>query len=208
VPNGGSSNDFVPWPRQPPAVDAGYMSAFWKRNRGVNDGHKSRWHPSMVDAAGNVQRSVEDRVVPRAGLALEDKDWQEIDDLLATERPPACASPSEQSITEVVSSLAGLRAMLNSQVLPAGRVMNRVIDVWAVAHQVGPEVARPAESLLTSLVGRDLVSAGEVIETCEQIEATLAPMKGEADAKAAAGVGGRSPSQPTKTSTGSREGAQ
>ena len=45
-----------------------------------------------------------------------------------------------------------------------------LLDLWSVAHDVDPVVAVPAESMLTRLVDRDLVSAGEVLEICDRTE--------------------------------------
>ena len=50
-----------------------------------------------------------------------------------------------------------------------GPVARRV----ALVHEVDRQAARPVESLLSSLVARDLVSAKEVTGTCDEIEAAL-----------------------------------
>jgi hypothetical protein len=134
----------------------------------------------MGDGTGEWPRSPEAAVTVDAGVDLKDEDWQQIDNLLDSDSPAEWPGPSEESISAVVLSLAELRTALDDEVLPAGPLMNRVIDVWDLAHQVGPEVAKPAESLLTSLVGRDLVSARDVTNTCDQIEATLAAIRNHA----------------------------
>lgn len=208
MPNGVSSGDFVLWLCRAWPVDAGYMLEFWKRDRGSHDARRSRWHPSMVDVSGKVQPSGDDDVAPVGGEVLEDEDWRQINDLLASESPPARPCPSEQSIKAVVSLLAELRATLSNQVLPAGPVMNQLIDVWAAAHQLAPDVARPAESLLTSLVGRDLASAREISGTCDQIEAALMAIQAQANSEPVAGISGRAPRQPTGASISSEEAAR
>lgn len=197
VPNGVSGGDFVPWPDWVPAVDAGYMPAFWKRNRGAHDDRWSGWHPSMVEAAGEAPRRQEDSTAPNARVLANDDDWQQINDLLANESPQAGTSPSEQSIRAAVSAVAGLRATLTSEVLPAGPVIDQVIDLWAATHEVGPDVARPAESLLTALVGRDRVRAAEVTSTCDLIEAALMAVQIPPNGEPVKAVSGRLPRQRT-----------
>jgi hypothetical protein len=199
VPNGGPCGDFVPWLSWPRPGDAGNMPVFWRKKRGVQEGRRARWHPSEVEGAGSYQ--------PHTAPVFEDADWDQVHDLLAGEDPPTGPCPSEKSIN-AATSLCQLRASLTSQVLPAGRVMDRVLDVWAAAHEVAPGAATPAESLLTSLVGRDLVSAREVTDMCDRVEAALKANKRPAGGGAVAPIKGPVPCQPTGASISSKEGAR
>ena len=79
----------------------------------------------------------------------------------------------ESSSNAVTSSLAELRASIGQQIVPSGPILDRLLDVWALVHEVDRQAARPVESLLSSLVARDLVSAKEVTDTCDEIEAAL-----------------------------------
>jgi hypothetical protein len=52
-------------------------------------------------------------------------------------------------------------------------VSSQLVDVWALAAQVDPEAARPAEALLYAMEGRELVTAGQVRVACDQVEAAM-----------------------------------
>jgi hypothetical protein len=100
-----------------------------------------------------------------AETCLGDDDWAQIERLLAE------AAHARATIT---GALNALRASLDSRVLPAGPITDQLLDVWALAHQVDPLLAKPAEVLLSSLVGRDLVTSAEITNTCDLIEAAMA----------------------------------
>ena len=74
---------------------------------------------------------------------------------------------------ELASSLVELRASLKSPVLRTGPIADQLVGVWALAEQVDPEAARPAEVLLCAMEGCDLVSAGQVRAVCDQLEAAV-----------------------------------
>ena len=84
------------------------------------------------------------------------------------------ASPySKEPRDELASSVVELRASLNSPILRTGPIADQLVGVWALAEQVDPEAARPAEALLYAMEGCDLVSAGQVCAACDQVEAAL-----------------------------------
>ena len=92
--------------------------------------------------------------------------------------------------------------------MPSGPVLDRLLDVWALVHQVNPQAAKPVESLLSSLVARDLVSAKEVTDTCDGIEAALEAQRGQALEGTPGQIARRVPSKPTGTSVSSEDGAR
>ncbi len=134
------------------------MRLFWRKNRGPAD--NPRDHHDVT-------------------ACFPDADWDRIDDFLSRQKPGDCTSYLKHS-RNVMSSLAELRASIGQQIVPSAAVLDRLLDVWALVHQVDPHAARPAESLLSSLVTRDLVSAKEVTDTCDEIEAALEAQRGRA----------------------------
>ncbi len=67
-----------------------------------------------------------------------------------------------------------LRNSIDSHVLQAGPVIDRLIDIWSLACQIDPAAAKPAEVALSGVAGRDSISAVEIYATCEQIETAVA----------------------------------
>jgi hypothetical protein len=137
------------------------MPAFWKSSVARAD------HP-----AGPV-----DAVPPwTAGAELHSDDWAAIEGLLdagtAVGAGPGPSGPDPR--TTLLDALADLRAGLDHPVLPAGRISDRLLDIWDLAHQVDPAAAAPAASLMTALLKRDLASAAEVAATCDEIEQLVA----------------------------------
>jgi hypothetical protein len=152
--------------------DAGCMQLFWRRHRDLEADARSRRAPPARGGTGRWPQAVDgDDAV--ADAAFYDWDWAEITDFLA-DQEPCGASPVPLEYWDAVASLlAELREPRDSQIMPAGPVMDRLLDLWSMVHQVGPEAARPVETVLSSLVGRDLVSYREVTEMCERVETAL-----------------------------------
>lgn len=145
------------------------MQVFRRKNRGPVDNPRDHRHPSRVEVIGRSRPSNDDDLIS----FFDDEDWDQIKDLLSPHNQGESPPHFERSNAEVTSSLAELRASLGGQVVAAGPVLDRLLDVWALVHQVEPLAARPAEFLISSLVTRDLVSAKEVTDTCDEIEAAL-----------------------------------
>ena len=106
--------------------------------------------------------------------SLDQDDWLRIGELLA--------GPSEQTLADTCASarlkslLDQLRAWTGTQIVSADRVADWLLDVWAYAREVDPAVALPAESMLCSLVERDVVCPHEIDVTCDEIELALDPI--------------------------------
>ncbi len=144
------------------------MPLFWMKNRGL------RWHPSNPAFDGSPRPPSVDESCTPVRTALEERDWEQIDELLAGKSPPIVSNAKEGFSGTLVSSLRQLRDLsLTNQVLPAGSTLDALLDLWALVHEIDPRVAEPVESLLTTLVGRDLVSARELALTCDEIETAL-----------------------------------
>jgi hypothetical protein len=171
VPNVVPTSDFMPWPLAGQGQDAGSMRLFWRKERGTRDQARGPGRPNGVV---NCPSRPSGDVGP--GGFLDDEDWGQIYDLLSSDSGPSF----ERSRSAVASSLAELRASLHSQIMPSGPVLDRLLDIWALVHQVDPHAARPVECLLSSLVDRELVSAKEVSDTCEEVETALEGRPGRA----------------------------
>ena len=91
------------------------------------------------------------------------RDWAGITQILEDEARGKAAVNSKQPGEELASAVVELRASLNGPILGrAARFQPTARDVWALAEQVDPEAARPAEALLCAMEGCDLVTAGLV----------------------------------------------
>jgi hypothetical protein len=66
-------------------------------------------------------------------------------------------------------AIAALEPYMRENFIPAGQVINPLIDVWSVAHNIHPSVARPVEELLTALVSRSTTTASEVATTLDNV---------------------------------------
>jgi hypothetical protein len=145
------------------------MRMLRRKNRGPGDKPRDHGHPSSVEVIARPRPSNDDDLTS----FFDDEDWDQINDLLSRHDQGDSPSHFESSNDGVTSSLAELRASLGGQIVASQPVLDRLLDVWALVHQVEPLAARPAESLISSLVARDLVSAKEVSDTCDEIEAAL-----------------------------------
>lgn len=66
-----------------------------------------------------------------------------------------------------------VRRLVVDDYVSATPLVNPLLDLWAVAVQIDAQVAMPVEIMLTTLIGRHLVSAAEVWEMCDAVEAAL-----------------------------------
>ena len=168
----GPSRDFRPCPRADQWRDAKYMQPFWRRDRSPKRDCRERHdHPAGANRDGTARLSSRD--ASREGLCFDYKDWEGIKDLLASGEPGLVCTSGQQTSGRISASLASLRSSLGSEILPAGPMTDTLLDVWTVVHESDPAAARPVECLLSSLVGRDLVSAREVEEMCNQVEVVM-----------------------------------
>lgn len=54
--------------------------------------------------------------------------------------------------------------------ISTSRLLNPLLDLWAMASEIGPEMAAPIEQLLTVYAGpRDLASPAELTELVERL---------------------------------------
>jgi hypothetical protein len=220
VAKGRSSGDLVPCPLRTWSEDA-YSMAFWRRRRSPEDDSRSRRdHPAGVGAKGVARLRTSDGPALE-GVVFKDGDWDQIESFLRANSRPAgttsghpehfSGSPRACTASEIASSLGtvqALRASLSSRILPAGPVVDALLDVWTVVHQVDPEAAKPMESLLSSLARRDLASAREVKGVCDQVETALKAERDRRDQAEQAGPGIGQPLtyQTTGTTAFSRKG--
>ena len=148
------------------------MQRFWRRERSPrNDGRGRRDHPAGANRDGTARLSSGD--ASRVGVWFDYKDWERIQDLLASGEPGLVSTSVQHPSGTISASLTSLRSSLGSEILPAGPMTDTLLDIWALVHESNPITARPVECLLSSLVGRNLVSAREVAEMCNQVEAVM-----------------------------------
>ena len=63
-----------------------------------------------------------------------------------------------------------LRDSFEGQASSASRLVNPLLDLWALAIEVGPEAAEPVEKLLTVYAGpRELASSSELDELVDEL---------------------------------------
>lgn len=109
---------------------------------------------------------------------LDDADWDQIEAFMSGD---ARGGPEPTPSDFVIAAMEALEVAVGD--LPAVTstvATNRLLDLWDAARAFGPEVARPAADLLTSLVSRQLVSADEVRVVCAQTRVALMSHSGPA----------------------------
>jgi hypothetical protein len=137
---------------------------------GVGLGPHGHHHvPVPARAHQGVSRHSAHAGVDKEAL-FRSRDWGKVKELLEAGRT---SGTSEEARGELASALAQLRASLYGPVLPAAAIIGPLVDVWALAEQVEPGAAKPAEALLCAMEGCDLVAAGQVSAACDQVEAVL-----------------------------------
>ena len=108
---------------------------------------------------------------PAGRIRLDESDWSGITELLSDPDCMARVASRETSASALRQTLGTLRSFVRDErVVGATHVRDWLLDLWSVAHDVDPAVAVPAESMLTRLVDRDLVSADEILEMCDRTE--------------------------------------
>ena len=185
------------------------MRLFWRKHR-LPEGNSR----GSVEAASFDGSSKPCNDTGPTG-ALDNGDWDEITEFLSSDGPGSELSSLERSRNAVNSSLGELRASLRQEIVPSGPVLDRLLDVWGLVHQVEPFAAKPVEFLLTSLVARDFVSTKEVTEMCDRVEAALGTPTDRTNQEAqprradeaSRHVPCRLPSEATGRTTSSEEGA-
>lgn len=108
------------------------------------------------------------RLHPRvkARTPLSDDDWLQISRLLDG---GASGPPADDIKARVASAVELLRSYVDGPVVGVSPVLNQLLDIWELAQNIDPRVARPAETLMSALVGREFVGADEVQSTCSEI---------------------------------------
>jgi hypothetical protein len=151
------------------------MRRFWRRHRALEGISRSRGeHPAgaCTERLPGLRTDGDDAVT---AVQLYDRDWDQMGDFLASSGNCDTGALAPAAVSNApASSLMALRGSLDGQTMPAGPVVDRLLDVWAAVHEVDPEAARPVERLLSSLVKRQMVRAREVTEMCDQVDAALA----------------------------------
>jgi hypothetical protein len=98
------------------------------------------------------------------------RDWAQIDDLLS-KAPDKSPASGGDNLVVLQRSLGELRSFMHDErIIGATHARDWLLDLWSVAQEIDAAVARPAEVLLTRLVGRDLVSSDEIRDVCDSTE--------------------------------------
>ena len=150
------------------------MRHFWRKNGPEPLGFQAHvhHHAASLSTAGRRFPGHGDPTSAKDAL-FRARDWAGITQILDDEARGKAAEYSKQPCQELASALVELRASLKGPILCARPVSNQLLDVWALADQVDPEAARPAEALLCAMEGCDLVTAGQVRVACDRVETAL-----------------------------------
>ncbi len=99
----------------------------------------------------------------------------------ATEAGTSTAIPTELSFTkpptahrDLHDAVLAFRGAHPVGVYSAKRMLDPLLDLWALAAAVDRAVARPIEAVLVTLVDRTVVTARELSACADQVEASLA----------------------------------
>jgi hypothetical protein len=154
--------------------DPNYMREFTNPTRTARTGPRVHWHRSGARWIGRLQPPFAHKnpVVAKDAL-FRANDWVGVKHLLEDEKTSQTSPVSYDTRDMLASSLLKLRTSLGAPILRAGPVVGELIDVWALAKEVDPDAARPAEALLWAMEGCDLVTAGQVSATCDRIDGAL-----------------------------------
>lgn len=77
----------------------------------------------------------------------------------------------EEKLLKLEEAIADLVPYLAEETVSASLMINPLLLVWDGAHDLGPAVARPVETMLTALVHRSTVSTGEVLSLMDETRA-------------------------------------
>jgi len=89
-------------------------------------------------------------------------------DRVEPERPADVAHRSDLD-----AALRAFRASHPTGTLSAPRMISPLLDLWALASAVGPQVAAPIERLLKALPDRAVVTGAELDVCVDDVEAAL-----------------------------------
>ena len=66
-------------------------------------------------------------------------------------------------------AVAALEPYMREKMIPTGRVINPLLDVWSVARGIHPTVALPVEGLLTALISRSATTPPELVAALDEV---------------------------------------
>jgi hypothetical protein len=75
---------------------------------------------------------------------------------------------------ELTAALDDLSSKFAGNVSSVSRVINPLLNVWSLAHEIDPEVARPLEGLLSALAHRVLTTQTELGTAIDAVRLALA----------------------------------
>ncbi len=79
----------------------------------------------------------------------------------------------EQRMEDLHSAISTFLATYDEVAISASRPLNDLLVIWELATAIDPSVAAPVESLLTSLVGRELTTRDELRGAMDEVELAL-----------------------------------
>jgi hypothetical protein len=93
-------------------------------------------------------------------------------DRMTTEHPaPTAGTP----VADLEVAIDRFLAAHVDTIVPAGRAVNDLLDVWAAAQTVSAEAAAPVERLLTALVSRDYTTPAELAAVMRSVMTATDP---------------------------------
>ena len=76
--------------------------------------------------------------------------------------------PADSRLVRLDEAIAVLAPYLRETVIPTGRIINPLLDVWDAAHSIAADVSSPVEQLLTTLVTRHLITPTELVSVLDK----------------------------------------
>ena len=78
-----------------------------------------------------------------------------------------------QVIQELSEAMTAFLDEQDGAVVSASRVVNPLLNLWSLAHEIDPQVAEPIEELLTALRGRTLTTRDELADALAKVRERL-----------------------------------
>ena len=82
---------------------------------------------------------------------------------------PSAGGATDSRLVRLDEAVTVLDSYLWETVIPTGRIINPLLDVWDAAHSIAADVSSPVEQLLTTLVSRHLITPTELVCVLDKV---------------------------------------
>ena len=90
-------------------------------------------------------------------------------DLVNSDRLSGADQSAGARSVRLDEAIAVVDPYLRESVIPTGRIINLLLDVWDAAHSIAADVSSPVEHLLTTLVTRHLITPAELESVLDNV---------------------------------------